>query len=100
MATISAKFNPDEARQLGEICEILSIDKSEALRRATHQLWLALQIGKPFVERAGGRPQFLLESGNRAASSRAYRKQDIDGHLQKRAGNRKTKTPKRRDGGQ
>lgn len=91
MATVSAKFGSDEDRKLNEICEALHIDKSEALRRATNQLWLALQIDKPFVDRAGGRPEFLLESGKSDASSRLRRKREVSEHLQERARRRKRK---------
>lgn len=89
MATISANFSGDEDQKLKEICALLRIDKSEALRRATHQYWLALQIDKPFVERAGGRPQFLLNSGNAKASTRKSRKLEVQTHLQSRARKRK-----------
>ncbi len=89
MGMISAKFNDEESDKLNQICDTLRIDKSEALRRATQQLWLALQIGKPFLERAGGRPQFLLKSGNPKASSREYRKREAAAHLDERAKKRK-----------
>src|ERR1700738_3991154 len=89
MGNISAKFGDDEQQKLEQICDILRIDKSEALRRATQQLWLSLQIGRPFVERAGGRPQFLLNSGNPNAPARASRKQSATAYLEERAKKRK-----------
>lgn len=95
MATISAKFNRVEEQKLIEICEILQIDKSEALRQATHQLWLALQIDKPFVERAGGRPQYILNSG-RNNSTRQERNQSIQAHLEERTRKRAKSQPKRK----
>jgi len=90
MSTVSAKFSPDENQKLNEICATLKIDKSEALRRATAQLWQALQIGKTFEERAGGRPQFLLRSGNREASTRSSRQQTMEDHLTERSRKRKS----------
>jgi hypothetical protein len=89
MVTVSAKFDSDDDDKLNEICQILHIDKSEALRQGTQQLWLALQIGIPFVERAGGRPQYLLNSGDRNASSRKSRKQSAEAYLDERASRRK-----------
>lgn len=89
MVTVSAKFSSEDDQKLAEICKILHIDKSEALRQGTQQLWLALQIGRPFLERAGGRPQFFVNSGNRKASSRKSRKQTVDSYLKQRAKNRK-----------
>lgn len=89
MAMVSAKLSNEDDKRLREICETLRIDKSEAIRRATHQLWLALQIGKPFVERAGGRPTFLLNSGNRSASSRDSRRREVSEYLDERARKRR-----------
>jgi hypothetical protein len=85
MATISAKFNDSDAEKLSDICARLRIDKSEALRLATGQLWLALQIDKSFEERAGGAPKFLIKSGNPESSTRKSRKQSIDTYLLQRS---------------
>lgn len=89
MGMLSAKFNDDDSRKLAEICEVLGVEKSEALRRATQQLWLSLQIDKPFVERAGGRPKHLLNSGKANASERIERKGDLASHLDERAARRR-----------
>ncbi len=89
MSTISAKFNDVDTEKLGDICAHLNIDKSEALRMATSQLWLALQIDKSFDERAGGLPKFTINSGNPDSSTRSSRKQSINTYLQKRARQRK-----------
>ena len=56
---------------------------------AIHQTWLALQIGRSFVERAGGHPQFLLNSGNPDASKRHARKEKIQTYLDNRIQKRK-----------
>jgi hypothetical protein len=93
MKMISAKLSEDDDRKLREICQALHIDKSEAIRRATQQLWLGLQIGVPFLERAGGRPKYLLNSGNPNASSRESRKTQIADHLEERARKRKSINP-------
>jgi hypothetical protein len=84
MSMVSAKFSDDDDRMLKEVCENLSIDKSDALRRGIRQLWLAAQIDKPFVERAGGRPKFLLQSGNPHAAEEQEMEQRIDAHLRER----------------
>ena len=84
MGMISAKFSDSDSEKLSAICAHLHIDKSEALRMATAQLWLALQIDKSFEERAGGKPKFLLRSGNSNSSSRESRRQAIADHLHKR----------------
>jgi hypothetical protein len=89
MGMLSAKFNDEDDRKLKEICAVLGIDKSEALRRATQQFWLALQIGKPFLERAGGRPNFLLNSSDSNSSQRGTRKVEIAAHLNERAASRR-----------
>lgn len=95
MGMLSAKFSEDDSRKLAEICEVLGVEKSEALRRATQQLWLSLQIDKPFVERAGGRPKHLLNSGRTNVSEREERKSDVASHLEKRSvRRRKPKTDK------
>lgn len=98
MAMLSAKFSDDDSRKLQDICELLGIEKSEALRRATQQLWLALQVEKSFSERAGGGPKFLLNSTEAATTGRPSGKEQITAHLERRAaGRRKSGEP---DGGQ
>jgi len=88
MATISAKFNDSESEKLDEICIALQVDKSEALRRATNQLWLTLQIGVPFAERAGGGPKHLLNSGSSSSSTKKSRTESIDDYLKTRTSRR------------
>ena len=88
MGTVTAKFSEDDDRKLMEICNALRIDKSDALRRSIHQTWLALQLGRSFIERAGGHPQFLLNSGDSKASQRSNRKAKIDAILEKKKNRR------------
>lgn len=88
MATLSAKFSDDDAQKLDDICELLGVEKSEALRRATQQLWLALQVEKSFSERAGGGPKYLLNSGS-AVSTRSVRQSQVAEHVDQRAARRR-----------
>lgn len=84
MAMISAKLSDEEDRMLTEVCQTLSIDKSDAIRRGIKQLWLASQLDKPFVERAGGRPKHLLKSGNPHSAEQSEMEQQIEEHLRNR----------------
>lgn len=90
VGTVTAKLSDDDDRKLLDICKTLRIDKSDALRRSIHQTWLALQLGRTFVERAGGHPEFLLNSGDSEASQRSSRKEKIDAILEKKRRRRKS----------
>lgn len=84
MNTISAKFSDDDHEKLNQICESLQIDKSEALRRSVQQAWLALQLGRTFLERAGGHPKHLLNADKPAGSDKASRRKEISKYLEEK----------------
>lgn len=89
MNTISANFSDDDHEKLNQICESLQIDKSEALRRSVQQAWLALQLGRTFLEQAGGHPKHLLNADKPAGSDKASRRKEISKYLEEKLENKR-----------
>jgi hypothetical protein len=82
---LTVRLDEETERQLGDIlASERETNRSEIVKRLIRERWLALQAGKPLVERRGGHPQHLLEDAPPDLSERQNRKTAIDRHLQQR----------------
>ena len=89
MSSLNVRLNEDDNQKLEQILNATGYEKSELVRKLITDQWVALQIGKTFVERRGGHPKHLLQ-GPSDLSSRQKRKSVIAEQYDERA-KRRTK---------
>lgn len=60
MSMLNVRLSEEDEKKLDEILTKTKMDRSSLVRKMIADQWMALQLGKTFVERAGGHPKHLL----------------------------------------
>lgn len=81
---LTIRLDEETNQQLADILAHDKTDKSELIRRLIRERWLSLQMGKTFVERRGGHPQYLLQDAPANLAERKNRKEAISAYLKQR----------------
>jgi len=90
MAVLNVRLGDEDERKLTQLLAVTRADRSTLVRKLINDQWVALQAGKSFVERRGGHPVNLLQSGD-SNSQRDARKKGLSQHYEQRAGARSKK---------
>ncbi len=84
MSTLTVRLSDEDEQKLGQIVTAMRSDKSDVVRKLITDQWVALQVGRTFVERRGGHPK-SLGVGAANLSSRDQRKTQLGEYFESKA---------------
>lgn len=79
---LTVRLDPETEQQLADLlAHAPDSNRSELIKRLLKERWLTLYLDRPFVERRGGHPKYLLQDAPPDLSERSVRKQAIASYL-------------------